>query len=327
MLRTQKSGEGNIFLQETEEKPLTASKRLLTRMIQLRQTERKKEMRQEIEKRETERKRMSLKEYIKRKEEEKKEIVSSRLARMFFNPDEKRSIPDSGGKERHMSLRSGGEATGRDPIGDTSAGPEGEGMKLTPQRLEKMITEVFEEVLAEQFGLREEEKKKEKKEKSPQKKPSNPWHSAKTGRFTDPEKEDTCWSLFFSEPSKGRARSKAGSRRQLSLSQPSKSGRGESPSGKGEWKCSTNQKLREEDGNIVYRSVNCRQTAVDRSDEMKEENGSEKPVRTIVKTIECDLQPASPEYVEKKKRKETQADQKAARYLQQAKRSRQGRQN
>jgi hypothetical protein len=65
----------------------------------------------------------------------------------------------------------------------------------------------------------------------------NPYHKSSTGEFYDPteEKESGSWSLYYSEPEKGRQRLKKGSRKRYSLPNKviDKCGRS------GELKCST----------------------------------------------------------------------------------------
>ena len=182
-----------------------------------------------------------------------------------------------------------------------------------------MIEDVFQEVRSDMLDLKEEEKKKkdsEDKSSSQKKKPGNPWHSKRTGKFTDPEKEDTCHSLFFSSNS-GRTRATKGSKRQLAISDPQDSGRGPSPDGQGSFKCSTGKKKVREEGakHVRYKPVNCRQVSIEKNDELKKDGDKEKPTRTINIQRVCDLEPMSDSDLVKRKKKNR--NQRARRYLQQ----------
>ena len=86
--------------------------------------------------------------------------------------------------------------------------------------------------------LNEAEKKESKQEK-----PGNPYHSKNDGKFTSYEDEDYCWSLFFSEPNRGRVRGNKGSKVQKAISKPQDAGRGATRDGHGSYKCSTNTKV------------------------------------------------------------------------------------
>ena len=109
-------------------------------------------------------------------------------------------------------------------------------MKLNIKELNKLVRNTIEE---------EEKKGKDKKDKAcGHNQPGARHHSSKDGPFADPKEEDTCWSLYDVAPECGRTRTKAGSKKRLAISEPSKSGR----RGKGKErtrKCSTNEPVKE----------------------------------------------------------------------------------
>ena len=72
------------------------------------------------------------------------------------------------------------------------------------------------------------------------------YHSRSSGKFTSPEKEDTCWAWKGC----GRSRTKKGSKKRYAISAPQTSGRRPNRT----HKCSTNQKIKSEGRGIITRS-------------------------------------------------------------------------
>lgn len=94
-------------------------------------------------------------------------------------------------------------------------------------------------------GIAEEEKSEKKKPKCSGT-PGNPYHSKSTGQWTSYKDSDYCYSKYFSCPSGGRTRGKKGSKQQLAISDPQNAGRGPRKDTHGDWKCSTNKKIEED---------------------------------------------------------------------------------